>query len=57
MPVLVDDPGYYNLFGHLRLAGARLLPVPRGEDGPDLAALARPGGGAPAARAIPRCPC
>jgi len=39
--VLVDDPGYYNLFGHLRLAGARLLPVPRGEDGPDLAALAR----------------
>jgi DNA-binding transcriptional MocR family regulator len=39
--VLVDDPGYYNLFGHLRLAGARLLPVPRGADGPDLATLAR----------------
>jgi len=39
--VLVDDPGYYNLFGHLRLAGARLLPVPRGLDGPDLDTLAR----------------
>ena len=35
-PVLVDDPGYFNLFGHLKLAGARLLPVPRGRDGPDL---------------------
>jgi DNA-binding transcriptional MocR family regulator len=38
--VLVDDPGYYNLFGHLKLAGARLLPVPRGPDGPDLEVLA-----------------
>lgn len=38
--VLVDDPGYYNLFGHLKLAGARLLPVPRGPNGPDLGALA-----------------
>jgi DNA-binding transcriptional MocR family regulator len=38
--VLVDDPGYYNLFGHLKLAGARLLPVPRGRDGPDLDILA-----------------
>lgn len=37
--VLVDDPGYYNLFGNLRLAGARLLGVPRRADGPDLAAL------------------
>jgi DNA-binding transcriptional MocR family regulator len=37
--VLVDDPGYYNLFGHLKLAGARLLPVPRGSDGPDLDAV------------------
>jgi DNA-binding transcriptional MocR family regulator len=37
--VLVDDPGYYNLFGHLKLAGARLLPVPRGPDGPDLDVL------------------
>jgi DNA-binding transcriptional MocR family regulator len=39
--VLVDDPGYYNLFGHLRLAGVRLVPVPRGASGPDLGALAR----------------
>ena len=38
--VLVDDPGYYNLFGHLELAGARLLPVPRGCEGPDLDILA-----------------
>jgi DNA-binding transcriptional MocR family regulator len=38
--VLVDDPGYYNLFGHLKLAGARLLPVPRGPNGPDLGVLA-----------------
>ncbi|HEX8010605.1 MAG TPA: PLP-dependent aminotransferase family protein [Casimicrobiaceae bacterium] len=38
--VLVDDPGYYNLFGHLQLAGTRLLPVPRGRDGPDLEVLA-----------------
>jgi len=37
--VLVDDPGYYNLFGHLKLVGARLLPVPRGRDGPDLDVL------------------
>jgi DNA-binding transcriptional MocR family regulator len=39
--VLVDDPGYYNLFGHLELSGARLLPVPRGPSGPDLDALAQ----------------
>lgn len=38
-PVLVDDPGYYNLFGNLRMGGARLLGVPRNPDGPDLAAL------------------
>src|SRR5437763_151419 len=38
--VLVDDPGYYNLFGHLKLGGARLLPVPRDRDGPDLDVLA-----------------
>jgi DNA-binding transcriptional MocR family regulator len=37
--VLVDDPGYYNLFGNLRLHGARLVGVPRNPDGPDLAAL------------------
>ncbi len=37
--VLVDDPGYYNLFGNLRLHGARLLGVPRNPDGPDIAVL------------------
>lgn len=39
--VLVDDPGYYNLFGSLRLADARLVGVPRGADGPDPAMLER----------------
>src|SRR5262249_6030956 len=37
--VLVDDPGYYNLFGNLRLHGANLLGVPRGPDGPDMNVL------------------
>lgn len=37
--VLVDDPGYYNLFGNLRMHGAKLIGVPRNPDGPDLAAL------------------
>jgi DNA-binding transcriptional MocR family regulator len=37
--VLVDDPGYYNLFGSLRLHGAKLVGVPRLPDGPDIAAL------------------
>lgn len=37
--VLVDDPGYYNLFGNLRINGARLVGVPRGRDGPDADAL------------------
>ncbi|MBX6320392.1 MAG: PLP-dependent aminotransferase family protein [Rhodospirillaceae bacterium] len=36
---LVDDPGYYNLFGNLRLHGVRLVGVERRPDGPDLAAL------------------
>jgi DNA-binding transcriptional MocR family regulator len=36
---LVDDPGYYNLFGNLRLSGIRMLGVPRKADGPDIAAL------------------
>ena len=39
--VLVDDPGYYNLFGSLRLHGAKLLGVPRNPDGPDIDALER----------------
>ncbi|CAN5247371.1 PLP-dependent aminotransferase family protein [soil metagenome] len=34
-PVLVDSPGYYPLFGKLRLAKARLIGVRRTEDGPD----------------------
>jgi DNA-binding transcriptional MocR family regulator len=37
--VLVDDPGYYNFFGNLRLYGATLLGVPRKPDGPDIATL------------------
>jgi DNA-binding transcriptional MocR family regulator len=40
-PVLVDDPGYYPLFGKLKLAGARIIGVPREPDGPDVAALER----------------
>ena len=36
---LVDDPGYYPLFGKLKLAGVRMLGVPRLPDGPDLAVL------------------
>jgi DNA-binding transcriptional MocR family regulator len=39
--VLVDDPGYYPLFGKLKLAGARVLGVPRLPDGPDLEMLER----------------
>jgi DNA-binding transcriptional MocR family regulator len=36
---LVDDPGYYNMFGNLRLQGVAMLAVPRNPDGPDIAAL------------------
>jgi DNA-binding transcriptional MocR family regulator len=36
---LVDDPGYYNMFGSLRLQGVEMLAVPRNRDGPDVAAL------------------
>src|SRR5215475_6825780 len=36
---LVDDPGYYNMFGNLRLQGIEMLPVPRNPDGPDIAVL------------------
>ncbi len=36
---LVDDPGYYNLFGNLRLQGVEMLAVPRNPDGPDVAVL------------------
>jgi DNA-binding transcriptional MocR family regulator len=34
--VLVDDPGYFNLFSNLHMQGAIALPVPRNTDGPDL---------------------
>ena len=37
--VLVEDPGYYNLFGYLRFCGITLVGVPRRADGPDVAAL------------------
>jgi DNA-binding transcriptional MocR family regulator len=36
---LVDDPGYYNMFGNLRLQGVQMLAVPRNPDGPDIAVL------------------
>jgi DNA-binding transcriptional MocR family regulator len=39
--VLVDDPGYYNLFGILHLHGVRIVGVPRKPDGPDIDALDR----------------
>jgi DNA-binding transcriptional MocR family regulator len=39
--VLIDDPGYYPLFGKLRLAGANIIGVPRLPDGPDIEALER----------------
>jgi DNA-binding transcriptional MocR family regulator len=37
--VLVDEPGYYPLFGKLKLASAEVFGVPRQPDGPDLEAL------------------
>ncbi|MCB1906960.1 MAG: PLP-dependent aminotransferase family protein [Rhodocyclaceae bacterium] len=37
--VLVDDPGYWNLFSSFRLQGFRLLGVPRVADGPDVDTL------------------
>ncbi len=39
--VLVDDPGYFSLFGLLRLHGARLIGVPWTTEGPDPAELER----------------
>jgi DNA-binding transcriptional MocR family regulator len=38
--VLVDDPGWAVEFARLTRLGMRLLPVPRGADGPDLAVMA-----------------
>ena len=37
--VLVDDPGYWNLFANLRLLGVNLVGVPRTSHGPDAEAL------------------
>lgn len=37
--VLVDDPGYYPLFGKLRLSKVQVVGVRRNPDGPDLADL------------------
>lgn len=34
--VLVEDPGYYNLFGLLKLQGVRIVGVPRLATGPDV---------------------
>jgi DNA-binding transcriptional MocR family regulator len=36
---LVDDPGYYNMFGNLRVHGVEMLAIPRRPDGPDFTAL------------------
>jgi len=35
-PVLVEEPGYYPLFGKLELQGAQMIGVPRLPDGPDI---------------------
>ena len=37
--VLIDDPGWAIMFARLTQAGIRLLPVPRGAQGPDLDVL------------------
>jgi DNA-binding transcriptional MocR family regulator len=37
--VLVEDPGYFLMFGRLRQAGLRLVPIARRPDGLDLAQL------------------
>ena len=39
--VLVDEPGWAVEFARLTRLGMRLLPVPRGGDGPDLGVMAR----------------
>lgn len=39
--VLVDSPGYYPLFGKLRLAKARMIGVPRTPEGPQVEVLER----------------
>lgn len=37
--VLVDEPSWFLMFGRMSLLGVRILGVPRGVDGPDLAQL------------------
>jgi len=39
--VLVDEPGWSIEFARLAALGLRVLPVPRGDDGPDLAVMQR----------------
>jgi DNA-binding transcriptional MocR family regulator len=39
--VLVDEPGWSVEYARLAALGLRVLPVPRGEEGPDLAAMQR----------------
>jgi len=39
--VLVDSPGYYPLYGKLKLAKVQMIGVPRLPDGPDMDALAQ----------------
>lgn len=40
-PVMVEEPGWAIEFARLEALGMRVLPVPRGEDGPDLQVMAR----------------
>ena len=40
-PVMVEEPGWTVEFARLEALGMRILPVPRGQDGPDLDVIAR----------------
>ncbi len=40
-PVMVEEPGWSVEFARLEALGMRVLPVPRGPEGPDLAVMAR----------------
>lgn len=40
-PVMVEEPGWAVEFARLGALGMRILPVPRGPEGPDLAVMAR----------------
>jgi DNA-binding transcriptional MocR family regulator len=42
-PVMVEEPGWAVEFARLDALGMRILPVPRGPDGPDLEVIARYG--------------